>query len=364
MRVLFVRHGLFPGYLAPETKEWAKHLRRRGVHAEVVVLGERTPESAADPLEFPIHCIDPSNTLRAYRALRPHLERADIVHYVLGKRLELMPLLSRRPKYVFNHISVSVTGRALRDWVINLGKRLQPLLADHIVFTDACLAAALKPIRKIPISLLPVGYPDDLFFPCPPPATDGERRVLYHGAVRPLRRLDELVKVLARLPAEFTLTIVGGGSPADESYRQSLGSLAASLGCAGRLHLLKKPQAEIRPLIERAWLCVGYVPMLECYQEQFVIKTIEALACHRPVLATATRFTTRFREAIGHDRLLLTDGTVDDMVAKIRGADEFVRRFYAPDNLATLTEALAPYAFRHIVETCLVPVYQNVLGHA
>jgi glycosyltransferase involved in cell wall biosynthesis len=364
MRVLFVRHGLFPGYLAPETKEWAKHLWRRGVHAEVAVLGERTPESEADPLEFPVHCIDPSNTLLAYRALRPLVDRADIVHYVLGKRLEFMPLLSRRPKFVFNHISVSVTGRALEDWAINMGKRLQPFLADHVVFTDEALAAALKPIRRIPTSLLPVGYPDDLFFPCPPPVPDGGKRLLYHGAVRPLRRLDELVKVLARLPVEFTLTIVGGGSAADESYRRSLGGLAASLGCADRLHLLKKPQAEIRPLIERAYLCLGYVPMLECYQDQFVIKTIEALACHRPVLATATRFTSSFREAMGHDRLLLTDGTVDDMVAKILGADEFVRRFHAPDNLATLAEHLAPYSFRHIVGTSLVPLYERMLGNA
>jgi glycosyltransferase involved in cell wall biosynthesis len=275
-----------------------------------------------------------------------------------------MPLLSRRPRFVFNHISVSVTGRALEDWAINLGKRLQPFLADHVVFTDEALAAALRPIRRVPISLLPVGYPDDLFFPCPPPAPGGGKSLLYHGAVRPSRQLDGLVKVLALLPAEFTLTIVGGGSPADESYRQDLGGLAVSLGCANRLHLVKKPQAEVRPLIERAYLCLGYVPMLECYQDQFVIKTIEALACHRPVLATATRFTTRFREAIGRDRVLLTDGSVSDMVAKILGADEFVRRFHAPDNLATITANLASYSFRHIVDTSLMPVYEQVLGNA
>ena len=32
------------------------------------------------------------------------------MHYFLGKGLELMPLLSRHPKYVFHHISGSVTG--------------------------------------------------------------------------------------------------------------------------------------------------------------------------------------------------------------------------------------------------------------
>jgi glycosyltransferase involved in cell wall biosynthesis len=362
MRVLIVRHGPFPGYLAPETKEWAKNLWRRGVHVEVAVVGGRTPEGRADALEFPVHYLETSGPLGVYGAIRRHLQGADVVHYVLGKRLELIPLLSRRPKYLFNHISVSVTGNRVRDGVINFGKRLQPMLADHVAFTDQALADALGPLVAKPVSLLPVGYPDDLFYPCPRPRPDGPRHLFYHGAVRSLRRLDVLVQALARLPRAYSMTIAGGGPAEDEAYRQHLGDLAVSLGCGERLRLTKLPQSEIRKEIECAYLCLGYVPMLECYQDQFVIKTIEALACHRPVLATATRYTTRFAESLGPDSILLTNGTVDDLVAKILAADPFIQRFYERDNLTSLCGALAPYSFRRIVETVLIPLYQSMLG--
>lgn len=362
MRVLFVRHGQFPGYAAPEAKEWARHARRAGVDVEFAVVGCLTPGHPADGFDFPVHVIDPSSALRAYRALRPLVRRADIVHYILGKGLEFLPLLSRHPRYVFSHISVSVTGRPVRDRIVNLGKRLQPFFADHVTFTDQSLRDALEPVRRVAVSLLPVGYPDDLFFPCPPRRSESVKRLLYHGAVRTMRRLEVLVEVLGRLPANYHLTILGGDSPRDEAYGQQLVALAGRLGCDSRFEITKMPQGDVRSVIDRAYLCLSYVPVLECYQEQFVIKTLESLACHRPVLATATRYSARFRDAIGPERVALTDGTVDNMVAKILEADPFVTRFYAPANLSTLVNDLKPYTFRHIVQTALLPVYRQMLG--
>jgi hypothetical protein len=80
------------------------------------------------------------------------------------------------------------------------------------------------------------------------------------------------------------------------------------------------------------------------------------------VLATATRYTTRFREAIGGDRILLTDDTIEDMADKIANSAAFVTQFHSPDNLRSLSADLAPYSSRLMVETKLLPIYQSLLN--
>jgi glycosyltransferase involved in cell wall biosynthesis len=362
MKVLIVQHGLFPGFVAPVAKECAKNLCLLGVDVRVAAIGKLSTMSAAEPLNFPIYSIDHGGIPATYYHLRDYIRQVDVVHYFLGKGLELMPLLSRSPKYVFHHISGSVTGDRPRDGLINFGKRLQPIFADHVIFTDQALATSLDPFGGKPVSLLPVGYADDLFYPCPPPPPAAHKQLLYHGAVRHQRRLDQLVRVLSLLPDEYTLTILGGGSAGDEEYKQSLAALAKTLHCADRLSLVNMAQADIRAVIDKTYLCLSYVPILECYQEQFVLKTLEYLACHRPVLATATRYTTRFREAIGGDRILLTDDTIEDMADKIANSAAFVTQFHSPDNLRSLSADLAPYSSRLMVETKLLPIYQSLLN--
>lgn len=362
MKVLFVQHGLFPGFVAPIAKEWAKHLWRLGVAVEVVTIGKRVALAGGETFEFPAHGIDAVNTRQVYAELRPHIDRADLVHYFPGKGLELMPLLNRRVKYIFNHISVSVSGVVWRDRLIDIGKRLQPLLADMVVCTDEALARKLRPFGRQRLRFLPVGYADDLFEPCPPYQPTAEKRLVYHGAVRPQRRLDQLVRVLARLPDDYSLTIIGGGLAADEAYRASLAELARELRCAERLQLVNMPQTEIPAILAQAYLGLSYVPMLECYQEQFVLKTLEFLACQRPVLASATRYTQRFSQTLGPGRLLLTDGTVDDMVAKIVNAQEYVSRFHAAESRQQLAAQLASYTSRYLAENRLLPLYRELLG--
>jgi hypothetical protein len=79
-------------------------------------------------------------------------------------------------------------------------------------------------------------------------------------------------------------------------------------------------------------------------------------------LATGTRYTTRFRDEIGRDRILLTDGTVEDLTAKILGAEPFVTRFHSSDNLASLPATLAPFSSRHLIGTVLLPTYESLLA--
>ena len=59
------------------------------------------------------------------------------------------------------------------------------------------------------------------------------------------------MEVVAKLPAPYRLMIIGGGSAADEAYRDQLATLATRLGCRDRVELTNMPQAEIRAVIDR-----------------------------------------------------------------------------------------------------------------
>jgi glycosyltransferase involved in cell wall biosynthesis len=358
---MIVQHGIFPGFVAPIAKEWAKNLHLLGIDVSVATVGTKSSLPFTEALDFPVHAITSSSILEVYSRLKKLLADCDLVHYFPGKGLELMPLLNRRVKYIFNHISVSVTGSQPRDIFINSIKRLQPLFADMVLGTDPELLAALRPVARIPVATMPVGYAEDLFFPCSPLDMKPNKLLVYHGAVRQQRRLDRLVEVLARLPQEYSLTIIGGGSKGDEEYREYLRQLGERLHCSGRLNLTNMSQARIREVIAEAYLGLSYVPMLECFQDQFVLKTLEYLACQRPVLATATRYTKQFSRSTGPGRILLADDTVEDMANKIMNADDYVKEFYRPKNLSSLPALLAPYSSRHLVETKLLPIYQDLL---
>jgi glycosyltransferase involved in cell wall biosynthesis len=354
-----MQHGMFPGYVAPVGKEWAKNLARLGIDVSVVVIGKIAASS--ERFQFPVHCVENTNLLDIYRKLRTLARNFDVVHYFPSKGLELLPLLIPTTKFIFNRLSVSVSGKPLQDGIMNFVKRIQPIFASHVIFTDEPLAKTLRPFGGKPTSVLPVGYPADLFYPCGPFIESDERILIYHGAVRPQRQLDQLVRVLSKLPERYKLMIIGGGLPADEAYKRHLASVAASLNCTNRLILTNMSQSEIRAHIEKAYLCLSYVPVWDCYQDQFVLKTIEYLACHRPVMTTATRYSKGFSQAIGKDKILLTDGTVDDMAQQIQNADSYIRLFYRPDNLTELSQLLVPYSTEYIVKNRLLPIYEAVL---
>lgn len=362
MRILILVHGIFPGFVAPVGKEYAKHLTNLGYEAAVAVVGEKRPDVAAEPFRFPVHCVEENGVVGIYRSLKAIIADYDIVHYFPSKKLELLPLFTPETKYLFNRLSVSVTGNRYKDGLINQIKKIQPVFADHMAFTDKPLADALKPFIPRPISILPVGYPADLFFPCAPYQEREQRILMYHGAVRPQRELDKMIEVLARLPDRYVLKIIGGGTAGDEAYKQVLADLAEQLGCADRLILTNMPQSGIRAEIEQAYLGLSYVPTWECYQDQFVLKTLEYLACQRPVITTATRYSRRFSEELGEGRILLTDGSVEDMVSKIEGSEAYVKGFYNPDRLQQMKAKLDTMSSAYVTEHVLIPLYRRVLS--
>lgn len=108
-------------------------------------------------------------------------------------------------------------------------------------------------------------------------APDG-RRVVFVGNLEPVKGPDVLLEAMRRLPPEVSLSLVGDGT-----LREVLAGMARSAGLEDRVQFAGcRPHGEI-PL----WLCAADVVCLPSRSEGCPNALLEALACGRPVVATA-----------------------------------------------------------------------------
>jgi len=358
MRVLLIMHGLFPGYVAPIPKEIAKNLFKLGVDIEVAAIGEGRSPSGED-FKFKIMPIREKTLIQQYHKLNSLISQYDIVHYFPGKGLEFLPLFNRKVKFIYNFISVSVSGRPFFDSLVNALKRVQPIFANLALYTDPELKSNLEPYY-IRTGVLPVGFASDLFYPCTPYQEQDKRLLIYHGSCHPNRRLEQMIKVMPLLEKRYELIFIGKGSG---NYINSLKELAKELGCAERVSFAEMPQNEIRSVIERAYLCFSYVPVIDSYNDQFVLKTIEYLACGRPVLSTNTRYTIKFHKDVGERNMLVCEDDINQMADAINSSDSFVRAFYNDDALHKLYTYLYKYSNESLIKEKLLPYYRSILSN-
>lgn len=357
VRVLLLMQGLFPGYVAPVFKEIAKNLSAQGYEVLVVAVGDGlTPSNEC--FEFNIHVIKPGSLIKQYGEIIRITKGFDIVHYFLGKGFELLPLFNHKTKFVFHFISVSVSGRFLYDWLVNTLKKLQPIFSDLAIYTDIELQKRIQPFFKKKCLILPVGYASDLFYPCAPYQESGKRILIYHGSCHPARRLEQMIQALPLLRECYELVIIGKGP---EKYIDTLKQLAANLECSHRLTFTEMPQDQIRSAIERAYLCFSYVPVLECYQDQFVLKTIEYLACGRPVLTTNTAHNLKLQKDIGEENLLVCRDNVKEIAETINSSDLFVNNFYKVQGLQNLFFKIRGFSNDSLIKQKLNIYYDEML---
>ena len=101
-----------------------------------------------------------------------------------------------------------------------------------------------------------------------------------------------MIKVLSLLENKYHLLIIGKVS---SRYFKKLKNLIEILKCEDRVKFKEMSQEKIIEHIKKAFLCFSYVPSIESYQDQFVLKNIEYLACERPVFSTFTRYNKGFQ---------------------------------------------------------------------
>ncbi len=104
------------------------------------------------------------------------------------------------------------------------------------------------------------------------------RRIVFVGNLAPVKGPDVLLAAMRRLPGDVRLSFVGDGP-----MQEYLQALAQSDGLNGRVEFAgRRPHPEI-PL----WLCASDVVCLPSRSEGCPNALLEALACGRPVVATA-----------------------------------------------------------------------------
>jgi glycosyltransferase involved in cell wall biosynthesis len=161
--------------------------------------------------------------------------------------------------------------------------------ADQIVATSADEASELLHMGASPdrVTVVPCGVDLDHFRPTGPVEPgDGRRRVLVLGRLVERKGIGNVLTALSLLPEDVEL-VVAGGPPldrlAEDVEARRLQKIAAELGVAGRVQFRGAVDRADVPALLRSADVVACCP----WYEPFGIVAVEAMACGRPVVASA-----------------------------------------------------------------------------
>lgn len=162
--------------------------------------------------------------------------------------------------------------------------------------------------RREDASVIPWGVSGDQFGQQPIRAWSGE--LLYVGRIDSRKGITTLFRALALLP-DYALTVVGGG---DSSHERELRLLALNLGVAERIYWAGPVgPAEVASYYAKADVCV----FPSEWEEPFGLVALEAMACGRPLVATATGGSREFL-ADEHNCLLFLPGSAHQLADRVR----------------------------------------------
>ncbi len=176
---------------------------------------------------------------------------------------------------------------------------------SHVVATcsDEVFELRRLGLPRERVSIVPCGVDTSVFTPKGPVTARTERpRLLVLGRLVERKGQDDAVRALAAVP-EAELVVVGG-PPADELHRDPevlrLRAVAAAAGVADRVCFTGAVARADVP----AWVRSADVVLAVPWYEPFGITPLEAMACGRPVVATA----------VGGLIDSVVDGTTGDLV--------------------------------------------------
>jgi D-inositol-3-phosphate glycosyltransferase len=161
--------------------------------------------------------------------------------------------------------------------------------ADHIIAT--CTDEVFELVRlgadRGRISILPCGVDTELFRPDGPidARRDGTARLVVVTRLVERKGVGDVIAALPELPG-VELIVAGGGEAAqlrDDPEARRLAALADELGVADRVELRGRIEREDVPPLLRSADVVVCSP----WYEPFGIVALEAMACGRPVVASA-----------------------------------------------------------------------------
>jgi glycosyltransferase involved in cell wall biosynthesis len=212
---------------------------------------------------------------------------------------------------------------------------------------------------------LPIGVDFDHFCPGKNPVlreklgiNPNEIVFIYTGTIRPIRRLHRVVLAfhlaLQSVPNSHLL-LVGEGHDVPR-----LKELAQSLGIASQVHFIGLVSYENMPAIMHASdISLGYVPQDPWFDKAPVLKTMEALACGLPTIATATQGNQKYITD-GVNGIL--SGDMPDALASAMvklASDQSLRARYSNGR-----KYIDSYQWKRIVNDILNPTYERLVTEA
>jgi glycosyltransferase involved in cell wall biosynthesis len=308
LRVALVLPSLQQGGMERVLLRLAATLDRRRVEPVLVVLDGRGPlRDELDPgvtvvdlqvfrLREGVRALD-----RALMALRPDVVLGSIVHVNL-----VLALLRLRRRHRWGLVLRDASGpemladlatpRSYRAAVRLLYRRADVVVATSHVMATALIASGVPAgiVRVVPnpvdVAVLRAAAARPRRMPGP------GRRLLALGRLDPVKGFDRIPPLLAALPAEDRILVLGDGPE-----RAALEAAARDLGVADRLDL---PGWEADPA---PWLAGADALLLPSRYEGMPNAVLEALACGTPVIGSATVAALAELAAAGADVRTVTD---------------------------------------------------------
>lgn len=178
----------------------------------------------------------------------------------------------------------------------------------------------------------------------------GKNILLFVGNLLPVKRLDVVVRALARLPEDYVLLVVGGGY-AEAAYRQLVGDLKLQhrVFFTG-VCLDRKNLARYYRLADAVVIPSDY--------ESFSLVALEAMASGTPVIASDVPGL-RQRVVDGMTGFLFTPGSVDDLTTTLVRFFDFPEAERAKFGESGREKALAFTWEQHV--NALVKQYESLV---
>lgn len=305
--------------------------------------------------------------LKAVKFLNKHNFSIVHIHSSCAYFALIRILSSNDAKFVYHTTSYPISESHLQAVKRMIFLFIQCLFMDKIIVQSEELKEKLIGIRNLKRSeIVPVGFNRNFFYPI----GENEKRrlrtsvniyenhpiLVYCGVIAKRRQLDRLIETLARVHKiydDITLLMIGDGNTLDE-----IKALARSLQIEKNIIFTGRiPHDKIVNYIAMADIGISYIPINENYNYNPPLKTFEYLACGIPTIATRTVSNCRIiKDAFNG---ILVNDTPEDVAMSIinllkdKNKQAFLRK--------NARKSIMAFDFKHLTETRLIPLYEELL---
>lgn len=373
MKVCHIGFARYPGIGAIAMYEHSRNMAKLGADVHVIATrdkgkkGEKIDGVTAFLVES--HSVKKLSVypflfiMKAYAYLKTFPDATfDIIHVYHFSGSSFFPIFLRNKgkKWIFFTCSGPIRGGLISriGWQI---QSAESRFFNHIILRDESHIPPFSYRKDDDITIVPIGADFDLFSP----GESGIREMygigpdeflfLYVGNLHPIRRVETVIEAfkMVNKKKEARLMIVGnGGTERLRAYAEAL-KMEDRVVFTGGI-----PHKEVPLYMRCCDVFVSHVPITPDFDIQPPLKTVEALACGLPVIATNTLGNRRFITH-GENGYLSGDDAVSIKNAMITlMEDESLKRKLGKN----ATSSVRMYNWEAIVKNKLLPAYERLVA--